>query len=60
MRYSVGRLLGMGLSVTALTQESPSHASGWDSIDWAKVKARKYKPNRVSQAKKRKYVRQGR
>lgn len=60
MGYSSGRLLGMGLIVTTLDQESLSHASGWDSIDLAKVKARKCKPNRVSQAKKRKYVRQGR
>ena len=49
--------LGMGAAFAAPAQRSDS---AWDSIVWREPVKGKSKPNKVSQAKRRKYKRQGR
>ena len=45
---------------TAFAEYSSSSGGDWDSILWGEPQSNKSKPNRVSQAKRRKYKRQGR
>ena len=45
---------------TAFAEYSRSSGSDWDSFLWCGAQQSKSKPNRVSQAKRRKYKRQGR
>ena len=45
---------------TAFAEYSCSSGSDWDSFLWGEPQSNKSKPNRVSQAKRRKYKRQGR
>lgn len=54
--------MAMGIiGSSAISAVSPySSGSDWDSMLWNKPKRLKEKPNRVSQAKKRKYQRQRR
>ena len=54
-RMVVAAMLG-----TAFAEYSSSRGSDWDSILWGEPQPSKSKPNRVSQAKRRKYKRQGR
>lgn len=56
MLHSVMHLLGGG-SITTLP---PSVDEKWDSIVWTGKNKAKSKHNRVSQAQRRKYIRQGR
>ena len=45
---------------TAFAEYSRSCGGDWGSILWGEPQSNKSKPNRVSQAKRRKYKRQGR
>ncbi len=58
MRF--GRMVTAALLGTAFAEYSCSSGGDWDSILWGEPQSNKSKPNRVSQAKRRKYKRQGR
>ncbi len=52
-------LAALGMSA-AFAEPAHRSASAWDSITWREPEKSKSKPNKVSQAKRRKYKRQGR
>ncbi len=56
----LGRMVTAALLGTAFAEYSCSSGSNWDSFLWGGAQQSKSKPNRVSQAKRRKYKRQGR
>ncbi len=56
----LGRMITAALLGTAFAEYSCSSGSDWDSFLWGGAQQSKSKPNRVSQAKRRKYKRQGR
>lgn len=57
----LGRIVLAALGMSAVYAESHRRsASDWDSITWREPVKGKSKPNKVSQAKRRKYKRQGR
>ncbi len=56
----LGRMVTAALLGTAFAEYSCSSGGDWDSILWGEPQSNKSKPNRVSQAKRRKYKRQGR
>ena len=56
----LGRMVTAALLGTAFAEYSCSSGSDWDSFLWGGAQQSKSKPNRVSQAKRRKYKRQGR
>ena len=56
----LGRMVVVAMLGTAFAEYSRSSGGGWDSILWGEPQSNKSKPNRVSQAKRRKYKRQGR
>ena len=53
----VAAMLGMSAAFAAPAHRS---ASDWDSITWREPVKGKSKPNKINQAKRRKYKRQGR
>ena len=56
----LGRIIAAMMGMSAASSEYPrSGATDWDSILWHNPQPNKSKPNRVSQAKRRKYKRQG-
>ena len=56
----LGRMVIAAMLGKAFAEYSHSNGSDWDSILWGEPQPNKSKPNRVSQAKRRKYKRQGR
>ena len=56
----LGRMVTAALLGTAFAEYLCSSGSDWDSFLWGGAQQSKSKPNRVSQAKRRKYKRQGR
>ncbi|ENU57348.1 MULTISPECIES: hypothetical protein [Acinetobacter] len=57
----LGRIVLVALGMSAAFAEPVKrHASDWDSIKWREPVKGKSKPNKISQAKRRKYKRQGR
>lgn len=57
----LGRIVAAMLGMSVVYAESARRsASDWDSIFWSNSPQPKSKPNKVSQAKRRKYKRQGR
>ena len=56
----LGRMITAALLGTAFAEYSCSSGSDWDLFLWGGAQQGKSKPNRVSQAKRRKYKRQGR
>ena len=54
----LGRMVTAALLGTAFAEYSCSSGGDWDSILWGEPQSNKSKPNRVSQAKRRKYKRQ--
>lgn len=56
----LGRMAVAAMLGAAFAEYSRSSGSDWDSILWGEPHSNKSKPNRVSQAKRRKYKRQGR
>ena len=56
----LGRMVTAALLGTAFAEYSCSSGSDWDLFLWGGAQQSKSKPNRVSQAKRRKYKRQGR
>ena len=56
----LGRMVTAALLGTAFAEYLCSSGSDWDSFLWGEAQQSKSKPNRVSQAKRRKYKRQGR
>ena len=59
MRLSRIVLVALGMNA-AFAVPVKRHASDWDSIKWREPVKAQSKPNKVSQAKRRKYKRQGR
>lgn len=56
----LGRMVVAAMLGTAFAEYSRSCGGDWGSILWGEPQSNKSKPNRVSQAKRRKYKRQGR
>ncbi len=56
----LGRMVTAALLGAAFAEYLCSSGSDWDSFLWGGAQQSKSKPNRVSQAKRRKYKRQGR
>ncbi|MBJ9902062.1 hypothetical protein [Acinetobacter bereziniae] len=57
----LGRILAAMLGMSAAFAEPAKRiANDWDSIKWREPVKGKSKPNKISQAKRRKYKRQGR
>lgn len=56
----LGRMVVAAMLGTAFAEYSRSSGGDWDPILWGEPQSNKSKPNRVSQAKRRKYKRQGR
>lgn len=59
MRLSRIVLAALGMSA-AFVEPAQRSTSDWDSFAWREPVKGKSKPNKVSQAKRRKYKRQGR
>ena len=57
----LGRIVLAALGMSAVFAEPAQRSiSAWDSIKWREPVKAQSKPNKVSQAKRRKYKRQGR
>ena len=56
----LGRMVTAALLGAAFAEYSCLSGSDWDAFLWGGAQQSKSKPNRVSQAKRRKYKRQGR
>ncbi len=56
----LGRMVVAAMLGTAFAEYSRSSGGDWDSILWGEPQSNKSKPNRVSQKKRRLYMRQGR